>query len=424
MAEDLRELGHAVERQVQPPRFADLQSRSRRRVARRRGAGVALAAAAAVAVVAGVQLSDGDARTAPPPPATAPTDGPTEDGPHTSEEVVTHPDADLSQLAVDPEDTDVMASAWRWCPTERCGREQRGVALTDDGFDTVTYVPVARGWPDLEALGDGRFYLGQGRIDDARVVSVDADVPLTVDRTPAPVADGEVVVATTSTGRVRWLAVDGAAATAHAVALPPLGADQLVQQPGGRLVATQYYGEYGVAWSDDGGDTWSQQQLPGVPGMSTYQVLESLEPDTIAVAEGGDGATLFAFDRVHRSTDGGATWDVVDIPQVDGDQAYLGWAHVRDDGSLVSYMSSWSDARAHRPTAHPSGPYESEGTDWSRLRLVEPGLVGADTGDLLASQVQLLGVLPGDGSRIYVHDAGEAYVSADGGTTWEPVAAR
>jgi hypothetical protein len=316
----------------------------------------------------------------------------------------------LAWLAIDPERPEVRASTWRLCLDERCTSERQVLTTTSDGFATATAMDL--GSPStIEAVGGGAFVVihPEGR---SLLRPGEELLPLELDRTRSAVAGDEVLVSWLGPG-VQWAAIDPESATAHAIPLPQGGVDQLVQQPDGRLVGTTYYGESGVSWSDDGGATWAQRRLSGVAGFSTYQVLPSLEPSTIAVAEGTDGATLFPYMRVHRSTDGGATWDVVEVPEVEGDQARLGWAHVRPDGSLVSYMSGWSGARANRPGPHPHGPYESAGSDWSQLLPVEPGLPDDD--------VELLDLTR---EGLYAGSGAQAYASTDGGSTWEPTPAR
>lgn len=91
----------------------------------------------------------------------------------------------------------------------------------------------------------------------------------------------------------------------------------------------------------------------------------SLAVDVLAVVGGGDGATLFPFERVMRSVDGGATWRRFDLPRFGGDMAYSGGHVVTTDGRLVALLDHFSDDRPGRPSDRVHGLWTSDGGDWS-----------------------------------------------------------
>jgi hypothetical protein len=96
----------------------------------------------------------------------------------------------------------------------------------------------------------------------------------------------------------------------------------------------------------------------------------SLQPGTIAIAGGGDGATLFPFQRVVRSTDAGATWRRFDVPLFDGERGYSAGHVVATDGRLLVLLDHFSGDRPHRPSARHHGLWSSRGPDWASYRPV------------------------------------------------------
>jgi hypothetical protein len=124
-----------------------------------------------------------------------------------------------------------------------------------------------------------------------------------------------------------------------------------------------------VIWSRDGGASWNKRLLVE-DGSDLVNVIESSSSDDVmAVVQGGDGATLFPFDTVHRSTDGGATWQMFD--ESPDDMAFLGWTLITPEGSLLVHIEGWSDEQRGRPSARPIGLYQSNGDDWADMRYVQ-----------------------------------------------------
>jgi len=104
-------------------------------------------------------------------------------------------------------------------------------------------------------------------------------------------------------------------------------------------------------------------------------LVESPSEGTRAYALGGDGATLFPFEKASRSTDGGESWTTYDVERVDGETGYLNGGVVLSDGRLLVLLGSWSGDRL-RPSRRPSrthhGLWVSEGDDWGSFTPWEP----------------------------------------------------
>jgi hypothetical protein len=96
--------------------------------------------------------------------------------------------------------------------------------------------------------------------------------------------------------------------------------------------------------------------------------VTALRTGTLAVQWGGDGATLFPFERVSRSTDSGGTWSTVDVVRPDGVMPYSSGSVVLSDGRLISLLDNWSDDRRGKPSDRVHGIYASNGSDWSTYR--------------------------------------------------------
>lgn len=224
----------------------------------------------------------------------------------------------------------------------------------------------------------------------------------------------------------RPVALDPDTATTHRVPLPAgmTYLRSLHQEPSGRLVGVGYDQ---VVWSDDGGASWDEHVLP-LGKRALYAPVLSADGDTIAVVAGSDGATLFPFLAVHRSTDGGATWEVFEQPR--HPLAYVDAQLVRPDGSLLVNLLAWSDGTLDRPSANSLGLYESDGSDWTDITYVDPGFVAGDGAESAPDWTPyLLDVVVHDGRQeLYATDAGaasaQAYVSTDGGHTWVSIRSR
>ncbi|GAB3261955.1 hypothetical protein [Nocardioides dilutus] len=152
--------------------------------------------------------------------------------------------------------------------------------------------------------------------------------------------------------------------------------------------------EQGGAWqalatSDDGFQTASYERWthdgfyelipfeePSEPGPPTDGLLASpavsLHAGIVGYVLGGDGATLFPFQRTARSTDGGRSWTTFDVARVEGEMGYLTGQVVLSDGRLLVNLTNWSgDRRGHPSRAH-HGLWISDGQDWGRFTPYEP----------------------------------------------------
>ena len=130
---------------------------------------------------------------------------------------------------------------------------------------------------------------------------------------------------------------------------------------------------------------------------------------------GGDGATLFPFERVARSDDDGRTWTIFRIPLRNGDQAYESGDAVLPDGRLLVLLDTWSGDRRHHRSNHFHGLWVSGRSDWSSLRpyhptfrpalLPEPHGGSTLTGFTAEPEAGLLSVTTWD-RRLYVSNDG------------------
>lgn len=152
----------------------------------------------------------------------------------------------------------------------------------------------------------------------------------------------------------------------------------------------------------------------------------SLAPGIDAVVAGGDGATLLPFEKVARSTDGGAHWRVATLPRFDGEMAYTSGAVVTADGRLLALLDHFSDDRRNDPGPRDHGLWVSEDGDWSSYRPLSPRMVPEPEPS------------PGGWGTVVSLDASRApdpliwlttwdhrlYVSTDGGASFREIPAR
>lgn len=127
-----------------------------------------------------------------------------------------------------------------------------------------------------------------------------------------------------------------------------------------------------AAWTFDHGSSWTEAELD--LGHLLPSTTESVAPDVFAVVGGGDGATLFPFERVVRSVDAGRSWQRFDLPLFDGERAYTSGDVVTSDGRLVTLLDHFSDDRAGRPGRRHHGLWTSAGDDWASYRPLRPRL--------------------------------------------------
>jgi hypothetical protein len=122
-----------------------------------------------------------------------------------------------------------------------------------------------------------------------------------------------------------------------------------------------------VRWTRDGGASWQAHDLVERANLIASPVT-ALRADTLAVQWGGDGATLFPFERVSRSTDFGRTWSTGEVARPDGVMPYTSGSVALSDGRLISLLDSWSDDARGTSSERAHGLYTSNGSDWSTYR--------------------------------------------------------
>jgi hypothetical protein len=340
----------------------------------------------------------------------------------------------VTEVVASPTDPQVRGTVWRLCEPKRCTRSHVAIAVTGDGFATRAVVAVhGDGWVQLTATDAGTFLVeGAGR----------RPFLLRPDGTRIPVGDpgpraalrpGELLTHPTTDG-TRWTGVDPATGVAHLLPAAVDGLPEVSADSTGRLEAVRYAASGASSaylWSDDGGIGWRTHPVPGRAG-SLLQPVPSALPGTAAVLQGGDGATLFPFVAVHRSTRDGASWE--GIPQSRAPMAFVASSVVLPDGRLLVDVDGWGDDRAGKP-AHPKGPYVSDGDDWTSFTRVLPDAAGspdvsAAERETLAGQDYLMvvgtSVAPGR-ATVYVAPQGETgtVYAVDGETlAWTPVRVR
>lgn len=123
-------------------------------------------------------------------------------------------------------------------------------------------------------------------------------------------------------------------------------------------------------WTANGGRTWQRRSFAHM-GLLSWPT-PSLAPDTLAIVFGGDGATLFPFERVARSTNAGATWTNFELPRLDNERAYSSGHVVTSEGRLLALLDHFSDDRAGRPSDRWHGLYASDRFDWSSYTPMDP----------------------------------------------------
>ncbi|KQZ75263.1 hypothetical protein [Nocardioides sp. Root151] len=413
-------IGDAAADVARIPDFDALAARGRRRTTVRRTAAAGAAALAVVTVIGATQwLGGGDPSSEPGPvapptstpsaPAEPKTDhgtGPISDA--RAEAIVSNPAATLFSLTVDPDDPDSRASVWQLCPAQ-CDNPKYAVAITDDGYTTYAAFRLANP-VEVRSAGSGRF-LAERWDPGATPFLLDADgtgTALVADDTEAPLSAGEVVAAVHGSGVpiIGLLAVDPGTGAAHPIPLPSGVATW--QQDGERISFLDYNGPT-ARWTDDGGATWSSHPLDAENLLT--QLVPSADPDRHAVVAGGDGATLFPFNVVHRWDGDGA---VQRFDQSSSPQAYIAHQAVLPDGRLLIDVEDWSDGDA------PTGLHVSAGDDWTRFTPVRLGA------PFDREPAQVLGIQAHHG--VLTIDAvtadGAVHRSTDAGATWQPLVVR
>ncbi|HSV40196.1 MAG TPA: sialidase family protein [Nocardioidaceae bacterium] len=384
------------------PDFSPLERRGTRQ-RRVRSTGTAVVAAAIVVVIAATatQFVREDRGATPVTPTTPTPTTPSMPVNLTAEQIVDDPRSRAASIVIAPEDPRIRAVVWRLCLDDRCRRHREAVAVTDDGFRTRSTL-VANAFPLY--VGGGVFAL-QGRLGPPLLLHPDGhivEVTGLQSEPGPPELPGEVIVSYGS-GVLRWVAADPTTGRGHPVTVPE-NLRILRLSPGGRL-AGETLGEGSYTWSDNSGATWSSTPLDNDPGLLVFAASRESEP--IAVLEGGDGATLFPLGFVHRSTDGGQTFERLRL--FDDPMAYGQNAGVLPDGRLLLNIEGWSDDEPGGEHARPIGLHVSNGNDWTDLRPVDGAAPYAEAQpDVVATK---------DGLLIVYGQEGKA--STDGGQTWQ-----
>jgi hypothetical protein len=150
-------------------------------------------------------------------------------------------------------------------------------------------------------------------------------------------------------------------------------------------------------------------------------MIPTVDDSLHALQLGGDGATLFPWEHVLKSTDG-RTWT-----SYDGPRDPLGYGNpvaVLPDGRLLLELDGWSDARIHHPSAHPIGLYS--GTDWTHLQPIPLTGPFADQDPRTFFLMALDVAVTARAVTIYAETPDQAGVvsSVDGGPTWRHERAR
>lgn len=154
--------------------------------------------------------------------------------------------------------------------------------------------------------------------------------------------------------------------------------------------------------------------------------VTSLAADVLAVVGGGDGATLFPFERVVASVDAGTSWTRFDVPRFDGAMAYSSGQVVTADGRLVALLDHFSDDRRNRPGERHHGLWTSSGADWSSYRPLLSRMMPRPTPPPGGwSTLVALGATADPDPVIWVTTWDHRlYVSTDGAATFHEIAAR
>jgi len=329
--------------------------------------------------------------------------------------IVHDPRARVDAFRVIPGHPERRIAEWHVCNDADCTHWRSALAVTGDGFaeSRVVDVPVRSTAWDVAPAGAEHFVItpliGRSYVVDltGRVTAVEAAGPA------GPLVGSEVPMRS-STNRV--LGVDPDTGQAHPLSTPP-DVVELDRSPSGRLRAVSLSAYW---WSDDGGAMWQRLPLDLRRGSELPALVPTASDDVHAVLVGSDGATLFPWVRLLRSTDGRA-WTVCPAP--DGTTAYVDSPVVLPDGRLLLDVEVWSDQRAGDPAPRPVGLYV--GDDWSAPRPVtmrEP--FGASPDRAVMNVLDLAVAARSVTVYAQTDDPTTVYASTDGGSTWQQVAAR
>jgi len=406
----MHDIAQAAAEAAQVPDFGDVLDRGRRRRNLRHGVTGGVAGLAVATVLGAMQVLGGPNGSPEPGPVEIPTPTyPTEvtDPAGDPERIVADPNARLSDVAIDPDNPGVALALWD-CDRACDGVSGRAAVVTRDGFRTASTAMLVGRNAWATSLGDDSFLVqrsgGLGEV-------IDADgVRRSVTETTRAGNGGYPVLVWKGAFRHLYV-IDPATAEGRRIEMSQ--AHQTLRMGDGTIAVL---GDLGVQVSRDGGATWSEPvglEWDSASGP-IFQLVPSADPDTIAVLEGSDGATLFPFIAAHRIGESDER-----IAQDSSPRAYVSGSVVLADGRLLVHLDGWSDG--DRPT----GYYLSEPGDWSSFTYLD-GPPGTDGGrgegypyDLQVTDGRVTIVAAGD-------PAGEvpAWLSTDGGESWDEFAAR
>lgn len=171
----------------------------------------------------------------------------------------------------------------------------------------------------------------------------------------------------------------------------------------------------------------SQGHVPALEGLMQWR-LPSLARDQhqLAVLGGGDGATLFPFEKAARSTDGGDSWTAFPVTHPDGVMSYVAGGVLLSDSRLATLVTHWSDDKVGRPSDRPRGLMVSAGDDWSRFTPLKARFTPALTSpEPPWSPIESIDAMAGEQPVIWVTTSdNRLYVSVDDARTFQAIPAR
>lgn len=422
-------------RHIVAPAFDGLVTTSRRR---RR----TVVAASAVAVVAvfgvgavGLQsVASDQSGPAHPSPTVHSTGTVPSPGPHTAsaqerraEDIFNSPKSAEYRVVASPDDPDVKAAAWGYCPKDLpndpyCTGFLMAVAVTGDDFVTARYLLVKH-FTDVVWVSGDTFIVRQSSGQLAMVSASGPSQEIVGFDHASPLTAGEILVGDwIGEPQPDYVAVDPQSLTSHPLPIPyqnpssdPLlkyGFLQLYQSGAttlwGRLESTK------IVSSPDGGATW-RDTVP-TPDGKRFVPFDSGDQGTLAAIENMGSASPGSL---FRSTDDGATWQAIHPSDMQSTDCQAQWQVVKPDGNLLMYVYEISGSCPMR-----AGIYESDSTAWTSFHQVSVSGPGTfkGAGALRSTTTSASGV-----QRLYLltsSSTGGLLVSADGGRTWRRTAER
>lgn len=397
----LESFANSAGNHVAVPDFDRLVSTSRRR--RRTSmlsAGIAAAAVVGVVTV-GVYAVESDST-----PQPSPADSPNS--------VVDSPSAHVLSVAISPDDPAARAVVWA-----SASGQPSVLALTADGFQTRTTLPVSGRSPHVDAAGPGWFYVAEPHGSEL-VSPQGAAHPVHVSGPPRPLAAGEYLV-TAYTGQS--LAVDPATAQVHLLRVPAVanevfGSGQLIWSIA-YTATPQETVHSRIVWSLDGGRTWSSHNLPSGP-LAIYSRVPSADSSMVVMLAGDTSVT--SLSSLISSDDDGLSWRAASVRPSIG----ISWAAARPDGSLLAYALAARNGSPGHPASAYSGLMMSDGHDWSHLKPLQPRFSGSTRTSQTAVQNLVTTATDHGVLQLYAYGGltSQLLTSRDGGRTWTVTADR